>query len=67
MSKQPPYNSHHEQIKAFTQTPGFATECMAIMKVGIDQHDPPEIVMQHVIAFVLLKWYGLPIKPPGKN
>lgn len=54
------FSSLETRIRAFASNPEEQVDALAMIKVGQEKKDPPEVIMQHLIANILLKFHGMP-------
>lgn len=50
-------------IKAFATDPEIVQEHLALLKVGHEKGDSAEVIMQHLLVSVLLRFYKIPLNP----
>lgn len=56
-----------ERIRDFSLDPKNVMEALAMVKVGRDKGDSPEVIFAHVIGNILLRFHGIESKKPGQN
>lgn len=54
--------SIEDQIAAYAKDPEIQMEALALMKVGRDKGDSAQEIMSKIIAHLLMKFHGIPLK-----
>ncbi len=51
-----------QRIIAYAKDPEIQMEALAMLKVGHDKGDPAREIMSRIIASLLMKFHGIPLK-----
>lgn len=52
-----------KRITDFTKNPENVTHAYAMLKVGLESGDTPEVVMQKMLTDLLFLFHGIPYRP----
>lgn len=60
-------DSLESSIRKFANNQEIQLETLALMKVGREKGDTAEAIIDNIIANILLRFNGIPIKIDGQN